>query len=125
MGTVKSVLASEIKTGDVTLNDPTAEIRMFLKDTEPKEFTVNEIKARITNLKLACKEIRRLVANKKVSDSGAGALDTMRQEAEVELLNLTDALPAAQLKQEQAEPVEAIFDVADHIAAYFLWSRGY
>jgi hypothetical protein len=90
-----------------------AEIRTFLSSTEPKEMTAPEIKARIANLKLACQEIRRLIANNKVSDAAQVELDQIQRDAEVELLNLTDTLPGFAPK---SEPVEAIFDTADHIS---------
>lgn len=90
-----------------------SEIRTFLKDTEPSSITTSEVKARIANLKLAAQEIRRLVANRKVSDQAAAELDNVQRDVEVELLNLTDTLPGLGPTFEQ--PVEAIFDTADHI----------
>jgi hypothetical protein len=101
-GARESVYADELEeTSSPEPENAVEELQAFIKEMEPVEAKVASIRARIANMRILKQEIRRHMANPRLTMEQRLALDQMDADASVEMLALTDAVPQL-APQEQA-----------------------
>jgi len=93
-GSRESVYADELE--ETTSPEPenaVEELQAFINEMEPVEARVASIRARIANMRILKQEIRRHMANPRLTMDQRLALDQMDADASIEMLELTDAVP--------------------------------
>ena len=93
-GFKESVYADELTEEEAPgTENALAELKDFYDSMEPVEASVASLQARMANVRILKQEIRRHMANPRLSLEERYALDQMDADASVEMLELTDAVP--------------------------------